>query len=376
MRRDNGIRLLIVFLVVAAMLSGVAAFFVSAQEKETSARAAALYEPKTKRFLYSKNENARLPMASTTKIMTALVAAESVPLDRRVIIPKEAVGVEGSSAYLKEGEDFSVEELLYALLLQSANDAAVALAHAVAGSVEGFALMMNDKADALGLSDTNFTNPHGLDDAAHFTTAAELAKIAAAMLENDVLKTICSTKKKTVTSGDTTRVFYNHNKLLNLYDGACGVKTGFTKVSGRCLVGAAERDGVTLVSVTLDAPNDWADHRAMLDLGFQLTENRLIAEKGDFRYTLPVLDSDKECVTAALEGDVRAVLLKTDAAPSADVRLSRFLVAPLSAGDAVGEVVFTLDGKEIATAKLVLLDGAQAVKKKGLFERLFDIFKK
>ena len=235
-----------------------------------SAHSAALYQPETNTFLYSKNADLRMPMASTTKIMTALVALEESSLDEIIIIDDRAVGIEGSSAYLKSGEAFTMEELLYALLLQSANDAAVAIANHIGGSSEGFAGLMNEKACSLGLEDTHFTNPHGLNDEAHYTTAYDLAKIAAQALKNEKFKEIVSTYKKTFLNDERSRTYVNHNKLLNLYEGCIGVKTGFTRQSGRCLVGAAERDGALLISVTLSAPNDWNDHKTLWNYGFSL----------------------------------------------------------------------------------------------------------
>lgn len=376
MRRNNGTSLLIIFVIIALLLSGFGIYASGAGKTGVSARAAALFDVSGERFIYTKNYNERLYMASTTKIMTALVAAEALPLDKAVKIPGEAVGTEGSSAYFKEGEEITVEGLLFALLLASANDAAVALAINTAGSVEAFALMMNDRADKIGVTDTNFTNPHGLHDENHYTTAHDLALISAEALKNETVRRIVNEKKMTVSTDLTSRVFYNHNKLLRLYDGACGVKTGFTKNAGRCLVGAAERDGVMLISVTLDAPNDWSDHGRMLDLGFSLLENRTLAKSGDFEYSLPVLDSETGTVRVALARDVNAVLLKSEADPRAEVRLSRYLTYPVSAGDAVGEVVFTKDGREIARGDLIAKESAKPEKRKNIFEKIKNLFNK
>lgn len=374
MKRENGVKLALLFIIIATVISALTVFTVSAERSEVSAKSAALYEPSSKRFLYSKNTDVRLPMASTTKIMTALVAAESVPLDGIVSIPAAAVGTEGSSAYFKEGEQLTVKALLYAVLLQSANDASVALAHYVSGSTEGFALKMNERAKSLGLHDTNFVNPHGLHDEEHYTTAHDLAIITAAALENETVRDIAATQKATVESDLSRRVFLNHNKLLNIYDGCIGVKTGFTKSAGRCLVGAAERDGVRLISVTLSAPNDWRDHERLLDLGFSMTENRLLAKKGDFEYTLPALGSGGKSVTASLSEDVRRVLLKSDGQVTADVRLSRYLATPLSEGQRVGEVVFTLDGKEIARETLTVKEAVKEEKKIGILWKIKNFF--
>lgn len=247
----------------------------SADSLSLSAKSAALYDSSSKSFLYTKNADVRLPMASTTKIMTALVAIESCPIDKDVLISDKAIGIEGSSLYLKKGEIMPMCDLLLGLMLRSANDAAAAIAYEISGSIEAFCDKMNEKAKELGLTDTHFTNPHGLDDEEHYTTARELALIAAAALENDTFREIVSSKKSTVTNSDgEVRLLINHNKLLNMYDGAIGVKTGYTKRSGRSLVGAAERDGNSLISVTINAPDDWNDHKILLDYGFKKLEKQ------------------------------------------------------------------------------------------------------
>jgi D-alanyl-D-alanine carboxypeptidase len=209
-------------------------------------------------------------MASTTKIMTAAVVLSSLSVDTVVSVPPEAVGVEGTSAYLKEGERLTVLDLLYALLLGSANDAAVTLAVATDGSVSAFAAHMNEVARELGLTQTNFENPHGLPDESHKTTAYELALITAYALRMPRFAEIVGTKRYRFRSSLREHTLTNHNRLLSFSEEAIGVKTGFTKKSGRCLVGAVRRDGTTLVSVTLSAPDDWRDHMTLWDYGFTL----------------------------------------------------------------------------------------------------------
>ena len=239
------------------------------------------------RVVWEKNANEKLPMASTTKIMTALVALDRLPLDRRVTARAEACGIEGSSIYMKVGETFTVEELLYALLLQSANDAATLIALETAGSVEAFAALMNEKAAALGLRDTHFENPHGLDAEGHYTTARDLAALSCAALSVPQFREIVSTVRRTIGEGESARTLVNHNRMLTAYDGAIGVKTGYTKKSGRCLVSAAERGGVTLVAVTIDDGDDWRDHAAMLDYGFAGLESVVLCEAGEIWRDLP-----------------------------------------------------------------------------------------
>ncbi len=250
------------------------------------AKAAIVVDARTGEVLYASNENERLPMASTTKIMTALVAADMLDPRTAVKITPEAAGVEGSSIYLEAGETVSAQTLLCGLLLESGNDAATAIAIACCGSLEAFAQKMNDKAQSLGLSDTHFTNPHGLHDENHYTTARELAAIACAALEKDEIARIVSSKsivcggEFSEVSGEKVRHFTNHNKLLSFYDGACGMKTGFTKVAGRCLVSSAERDGTMLVAVTLGCPDDWDVHMQLLDFGFENFRSARLTEPG------------------------------------------------------------------------------------------------
>ena len=195
-----------------------------------SASSAVLIEAGSGKIIYGKNENQRRGMASTTKIMTAIVALENASLDKLVTVAPAASGVEGSSVYLYAGEEIAMETLLYALMLQSANDAAAAIAYDVAGGIESFAAMMNEKAAELGLTDTHFMNPHGLDDENHYTTAYELAKIAAYALENETFAEIVSTEKKLIPlhNSSASRLLVNHNRLLRQYDDIIGVKTGFT----------------------------------------------------------------------------------------------------------------------------------------------------
>ena len=235
-----------------------------------SAKHAVLYDAVCCDFLWEKEADFPVPMASTTKIATAIAVLEALPLERVITVPEEAVGTEGTSAYLKAGEQLTVRDLLHALLLASANDAAVTLAVACDGSVEAFADRMNALARELSLKSTHFENPHGLPAEGHYTTARELALLSAYAMHNPHFREIVSKKSYVCKTSEQTRAFRNHNKLLSFSKDALGIKTGFTKTSGRCLVGAAERDGVLLISVTLSAPNDWNDHISLWNYGFSL----------------------------------------------------------------------------------------------------------
>jgi len=340
----------------------------SEERPRTSARSAALYEARAGLALIEHNANERLPMASTTKIMTALVALEEASPDTVVTVPAEAVGIEGSSLYLREGERFTVEELLYGLMLRSANDAACALAYAVAGSVEAFCEKMNGRAAALGLENTHFENPHGLDDEEHYTTARELTRLACEAMKNDTFRTIVSTKTRRIGEGESVRVLTNHNKMLRLYDGAIGVKTGFTKRSGRCLVSAAERDGVLLIATTIDAPNDWSDHTAMLDYGFRTVVCRTEAEAGAHTYEVPVLGGKKASVTVTNREGFSHVAYRTDAPLTCEVKLTRFAAAPVTKGDILGTVTFYKDGECLSTLPLrATQDVAAAAQRRRFF---------
>lgn len=250
----------------------------------THAQSAVLIDGLSGAVLYSKNSSACMNMASTTKIMTAMVVLENMSLDTVVTVPKDATPVEGSSIYLRENEKITVETLLYGLMLESGNDAAHTLAIACSGSIEEFAALMNETAKKIGLSSTSFANPHGLSAENHYTTAYELAYITYIAMQNPIFRQIVSTKSMVAPSldGEFTRYFSNHNKLLRIYDGAVGVKTGYTKAAGRCLVSAAEKDGKRFIAVTLNDGNDWNDHMNMLDYAFGHYDTVCIAPENSF----------------------------------------------------------------------------------------------
>ena len=250
---------------------------------QTSARALCLISGDSGELLYCQNGNEALPMASTTKIMTALVALERCSADSVVTVPREACNIEGSSVYLREGEKITVRDLLYGLMLESGNDAACALAIASYGSVDKFVTAMNKRARELGLVSTSFANPHGLPAENHYTTARELAKIAYTAMQNPLFREIVKTKTYTAKgeNGEPTRYFSNHNRLLGSYEGTVGIKTGYTLSAGRCLVTSAERNGTSFIAVTLGDRNDFADHRAMYDFAFENFRTVHFAKKGE-----------------------------------------------------------------------------------------------
>ena len=345
------------------------------------AKGAILMNGKTGTVYFERNADARLPMASTTKIMTALVAVEALPLDTVITVDRAAVGVEGSSVYLYEGEKLTLEALLYALLLQSANDAAVAIAYGVAGGIPEFAEMMNDKACSLGLTNTNFENPHGLDSEEHYTTARDLAKITSAALSSDVLRTIVSTYKMTIPQQNTNgiRLLVNHNRLLRSYDGCIGVKTGYTRRSGRCLVSAADRDGLLLIAVTLSSSNDWKEHKEMLDYGYSMYESVVLSQSGELSYTIPVFNGISPSVTASYKtenGDPLSVILpKNHSAITCSVELPQFLWGTYKKGSTVGRVIFFCNEKIICEVPLTLdFDVPEISYRLGLFNKIKSFF--
>lgn len=225
-------------------------------------------EARSKKIIKGFNEHTSLPMASTTKVMTALIVIENCRMDEKVTVTKEAVGVEGSSIYLKEGEILTVEELLYGLMLRSGNDSSVALALHVAGSIENFAEIMNIRAQSMGLTDSHFVNPSGLHDPNHYTSAYDLCYISCEAMQNPIFRKIVSTKFITISKGESIRYFKNKNKMLYNYEGATGIKTGFTKKAGRCLVASANKNNTTMVSVVLNRGAMWAECSQLLDYGF------------------------------------------------------------------------------------------------------------
>ena len=346
-----------------------AVLFLPLRTQAVSAEKAILLDAVSGRVLYEKNADEQSLIASTTKIMTALVVCEQCNVLDRMRIPREAVGVEGSSMYLKEGEVLTVQELLYGLMLSSGNDAAVALAIYCGGTVEGFAEMMNDKARVLGLSGTHFVNPHGLDSPGHYSTARDLAVLAAYAMKNPVFyKTVSA---KNVTIGE--RCLRNHNKLLWQVQGADGVKTGFTKAAGRILVSSATRDGRRLIAVTINAPSDWQDHAQLLEDGFARYDVQRIVTAGDRAGSLEVAGSEGGRVELlAAEHFVYAVAEEEEvtlALPGAG-----FVYAPVTQGADAGFAYVLIDGKPVGKVPVVYgttVEQERTEEKGSLWDRLF-----
>lgn len=318
-----------------------------------SARYACLMDAQTGKVLYEKNGYSTHSMASTTKIMTALLALERTKAGETVTVSKNAAGTEGSSLYLKAGETLKMEELLFGLLLQSGNDAAIAIAEHIAGSVEAFAKMMTERATAIGAKNTAFQNPNGLDAEGHYTTAYDLALITRTALLNPEFAEIVKTKKKSFSTGDHARTFVNHNKLLSIYPGCIGVKTGFTKKTGRCLVSAATRNNTTLICVTLNAPDDWSDHKELLDYGFSQTDAKPLIMKDMILKSAPVTNGTSKTVELVAAEDFYMTDTSKEGLSHYEIRykLPGSVLAPFSAGAPLGKMTILYDGmvlKEIS----------------------------
>ena len=333
---------------LAAVLLLLGLFPSQARAVGTSAASAILVDADSGRVLYEQNADAKMLIASTTKILTALVAIREGDLSQVVTVKREATLTEGSSMYLKEGEQLTLETLLYGLLLCSGNDAAVAIADAVGGSQAGFVKLMNETARELGMEHSSFANPNGLDDEDHYSTARDMAKLACAAVNNETLMRIASTR--TVTIGGRTMT--NHNKLLSYMDGCIGLKTGYTKAAGRTLVSCAERNGQRLVAVTLQDGNDWADHQALYEYGFAAYPARRAAVLGQEIGRAPVQGG--QCDTVSL---VAAASFSWPVAAGerleTRIDLDEPLAAPVKAGTQVGEAVFLLDGAEVGRVDLL-----------------------
>ncbi len=345
----------------------VALPFLSVKTYAISAKSAVLICGDTGEVLYSKNANERMPMASTTKIMTALVLIENADLKREITVTKEMVLVEGTSMGLKAGDTLSLYDLLYGMMLCSGNDAANAISIAVGGSKERFVGMMNEKAKDLNLKDTHFDTPSGLDGKTHYTTAAELAVITREAMKYEVFKKAVSLESVTLCYGTpkVKHTLLNHNKLLRTYDDAVGVKTGFTKKSGRCLVSAAKKDGRYVIAVTLNDGNDWQDHRELLDLG--LNSVKLENIKG-YASKLSVVNGEKP---AKVGSSGFKFCLKSDTKTQTAVYLPMFLYSPLRKGETAGYVKVFKDGKEIKESKIKTSSEIKSVKiskKEAFFE--------
>ncbi len=322
-------------------------FSIAGEAASTSAKAAILIDAENGRVLYEHNAYTKLPMASTTKIMSTLLAVENGNLDEQFKVDDNAIKVEGSSMGLKSGDIVTMRALCYGMMLPSGNDAANATAVRIAGSVEKFVSMMNKRAADLGLESTHFVTPSGLDDYTddHYSTASDMAKLTAYAIKNKVFAEICSTRSAKLKYGNPPYVRWlaNTNKLMASCEGVFGVKTGFTDKARRCLVSACRRNGTTLICVTLNDQNDWADHSNLYDFGFsQYKSVTLSPETNSFK--APLVGAEKNTVTASCENEIKLSVYKDDAQKFTQrVVLNKLNYAPVKEGEQIGYIKYYID---------------------------------
>ncbi len=321
------ISLILIFLLCTLRVSAL-------NSGDVSAECAVVLSKETGEVLFEKNAHKKHSMASTTKIMTSLIAIESGNLSNEITVTEDMIKVEGTSMGLLKGDKVSLDELVHGMLLQSGNDSANATAIYLAGNLNDFSVLMNDKAKKIGMNNTNFVTPSGLDSEQHYSTAYDMALLGREAVMNPKFLSVCSKPKETLTYGNPPykRTLHNHNKLLDYYDYALGIKTGFTKKSGRCLVSFAEKDGVGLVAVTLNAPNDWQDHKLMLDYGFN--EINSVKYKPNIPNELNVVGGSKD--TVSINSSVYTFSSLDSANLQGKVFLQKFLYAPIRSGEVVG----------------------------------------
>lgn len=338
--------------VAICILIGTTISFCSAAAISTSARnGAILICADTGEVIYEQNADTVAPMASTTKIMTALLALESGDLDSYFTVDPTAIKVEGSSMGLKEGDQVTMRTLVYGMLLPSGNDAANAAAVKIAGSIENFVAMMNQRAQQIGMKSTVFATPSGLDKGVeHYSTARDMAILAMEALKNPEFVSICSQSSAKLEYGNPPyqRWLKNHNRLLKEYEGCYGVKTGFTKEAGRCLVSAAERDGKKLIAVVLNDSQDWSDSKSLFDYGFSVTQNYL--PKTDLsQISIDVVGGEETTVGVTMKGIPQfAVTPNSQQQIEEIIKTDPFYYAPIKEGDVLGSICYKLNGQIVA----------------------------
>ncbi|MFD2168838.1 D-alanyl-D-alanine carboxypeptidase family protein [Tumebacillus lipolyticus] len=346
-----------------------------ASEVEISATSAAVIDVQTGRVLYEKNGDEKMLIASLTKIITTIVAIESgVDLNSTVTVSNRASGKEGSSIYLKVGEKQKLIDLLYAVMLRSGNDAATAVAEHVGKTEQKFVEMMNQKAKELGLLGTHFANPHGLDQEAHYSTAHDMARITAYALRNPVFAEIVQTKVKSIPmQGESwDRKMYNKNKMLVRYEGADGVKTGYTKAAGRCLASSATKDGRQIAVLTLKASSDWDDHARLLNYGFQKYQFLPIAKENSVLRTVPVEDGVKKDVDVIVGHQFNYPVREDEQEKvTQKIEMEETLQAPLAAGQKVGELKVYFEDRLVGQVPIIV---GHDVEKESFWSKLKNLF--
>ncbi|MCD8049853.1 MAG: D-alanyl-D-alanine carboxypeptidase [Clostridia bacterium] len=359
---------------IALFIALVFIFAPLTAKAEISAQSAVVIDCASNRILYEKNAEERRGMASTTKIMTALIALERLTFDEVVTVSSFAAGTEGSSIWLSAGEHMTAQDLLYGLMLASGNDAATALAEHTAGSVEAFTLLMNEKAKEIGAYNTNFTNPHGLSDENHYTTAYDLALIASYAMKNDTFREIVSTQNKTISweGSQWNRSLKNHNKLLYMYDDCDGVKTGYTKKDGRCLVSSAERDGMRIVTVTLSDPDDWNDHINLMNYAFETHKPYTVCRKGESAGSYLTENADIEEIGLSY-AQTYTTALSDGEEDTISTKVEFSVTYPVNRGDRVG-TMYIYRGSELI-GSVGIISREKAEEKPTYFEIILNLLK-
>lgn len=344
--------------------------------KNTSAKAMVTIEANTKRVLYEKNKDERLPMASTTKIMTALCALESGSnLDEEFEIDPRAVGIEGTSMYLRKGEKLCLRDLLYGLILPSGNDASCTIAYRISGSIEDFVALMNKKAKELNLVNTNFVNPHGLDAKDHYTSAYDLAIITAEALKNPEFVEIIGTKSKSVKGAGgeqgELRFLKNKNKLLTSFEGCTGVKTGFTDMAGRCFVASSKRGDLSVISVVLNCGHMFEECAMLMEKAFEEYNYIEVLEPYLFYRKAPVLKGKENEVKLWTKQGFYYPLTKEESLKiSYDYEIDENLIAPLEKEQVVGKLTIKLCDEVLFETEIYTMD---EIKSNELFENMKQI---
>lgn len=347
-----------------------------ASELNVSSESAIVIEQNTGRILYSKNIDKERAMASTTKIMTAIVAIENGNLDEVVTVSENAAGIEGSSIYLEANEQLTLEELLYGLMLRSGNDAAYAIAeHIGGGDVENFIDMMNRKAKEIGANNTHFMNPHGLHHEEHYTTAYDLAKITAYAMKNETFKTMVSTKKKTISwsNHEWNRSLTNKNKMLWNYEGGNGVKTGYTTDAGKCLVSSALRNNMQLIGVVLKSNDIWKDSTTILDYVFDHYEPYKVVLKDEYLKSIPVKEGVKDRISTYCKEDIIIPIRKEEKDKiEVKINLPEQIQSPIIREQIVGKLEVYISNEKVDSTDIYVKDSIEKKNTQNMFKKFIN----
>lgn len=368
-------RLFSIFLVVSVFVVSQPLISAKSNTLDITAKAAIVVNAKTGQVIYSKNANMRLPMASTTKIMTAVLLLENADLEKEITTTKEMVTVEGSSMGLLVGDRVTYHSLLYGMMLPSGNDAATTVAISLSGSLKEFALLMNKKAQTLSMNNTNFVTPSGLDDKYHYSTAEDMAKLSVYAMKNPKFRKVVSTEKIRLEYGNPpySRMLFGHNKILKNYSGANGIKTGYTSKSGKCLVSSAKRGNHEVIAVTLNDPNTTLNHQKLLDYGFSKLNDTVLKLPEDFK-EIEVISANKSFCNIASEEKVVSLTATEAEKLNYKVYLEPFVYAPIKKDEKVGRIDFYVGSTFLDSLDIKTLESVekQKMKETTFLERLLQ----